>query len=126
VVAADGADRERIEREIVTMPNYFADYDTTVHFITKEEFERDHAGIPHGGFVLRTGTTGANGETRQMIEYSLKLGSNPEFTASVLVCCARAVYRMQQEGQCGAKTVFDVPPAYLSPKSGEELRKSLL
>ena len=87
---------------------------------------RDHAGIPHGGFVLRTGTTGVNGETRQMIEYSLKLGSNPEFTASVLVCCARAVVRMDREGMHGCKTIFDVPPAYLSPKSGEELRKALL
>ena len=126
VVAREGADLARIEREIVTMPAYFADYDTIVHFITEEEMARDHAGIPHGGFVLRTGTTGVNGETRQMIEYSLKLGSNPEFTASVLVCCARAVVRMDREGMHGCKTIFDVPPAYLSPKSGEELRKALL
>ena len=126
VVAKEGADLARIEREIVTMPAYFADYDTTVHFITAEEMARDHAGIPHGGFVLRTGVTGEHGETRQMIEYSLKLGSNPEFTASVLVCCARAVVRMDREGMHGCKTIFDVPPAYLSPKSGEELRKALL
>ena len=126
VVAEEGADLARIENDIKTMPNYFADYDTTVHFISQEELIRDHSGMPHGGFVVRSGATGANGETSQMIEYSLKLGSNPEFTASVLVCCARAVYRMNQEGQSGAKTIFDVPPAYLSPKSGEELRKNLL
>ncbi len=126
VVAKPGADLDRIEREIVTMPGYFADYDTTVHFITAEEMARDHAALPHGGFVLRTGTTGANDEHRQMIEYSLTLGSNPEFTASVLVCCARAVARMSREGMHGCKTIFDVPPAYLSPKSGEELRASLL
>ena len=126
VVPAPGADLKRIEQEIVTMPNYFADYDTTVHFITMEELRRDHSGIPHGGFVMRSGVTGENGETRQMIEYSLKLGSNPEFTASVLVCCARAVARMAQEGATGCKTIFDVPPAYFSPKSGAELRKALL
>ena len=126
VVAMPGADLQKIEREIVTMPAYFADYDTTVHFITAEEMARDHAGIPHGGFVLRTGVTGEHGETRQMIEYSLKLGSNPEFTASVLVCCARAVARMAREGMHGCKTIFDVPPAYLSDKSGEELRRTLL
>ena len=126
VVAEPGADLARIEREIVTMPNYFADYDTTVHFITMEELKRDHSGIPHGGFVLRSGVTGENGETKQMIEYSLRLGSNPEFTASVLVCCARAVARMAREGQSGCKTIFDVPPAYFSPKSGAELRKALL
>jgi diaminopimelate dehydrogenase len=126
VVAAEGADRAKIEETIKTMPAYFADYDTTVTFITKEELDRDHAGIPHGGFVLRSGVTGVEGETKQMIEYSLRLGSNPEFTASVLVCCARAVARMKTEGTVGAKTVFDVPPAYLSPKSGEELRKNLL
>ena len=126
VVPAPGADLARIEREIVTMPNYFADYDTTVHFITMEELRRDHSGIPHGGFVMRSGVTGVNGETKQMIEYSLKLGSNPEFTASVLVCCARAVARMSREGAKGCKTIFDVPPAYFSPKSGEELRKALL
>jgi len=126
VVAEEGADLERIEREIKTMPNYFEPYDTTVHFISQEELDRDHAGIPHGGFVMRSGVTGEHGETKQMIEYSLKLGSNPEFTSSVLVCCARAVYRMNRNGQTGCKTIFDVPPAYLSPKSSAELRKVLL
>ena len=126
VVAAPGADKARIENEIKTMPNYFEPYDTTVHFISQEELDRDHKGIPHGGFVMRSGVTGEHGETRQMIEYSLKLGSNPEFTASVLACCARAVYRMNQNGFTGCKTIFDVPPAYLSPKSGAELRKELL
>ena len=126
VVAEAGADLERIEHEIVTMPAYFADYDTTVHFITAEEMARDHSGIPHGGFVLRAGVTGAERNTRQMIEYSLKLGSNPEFTASVLVSCARAVVRMDREGMHGCKTIFDVPPAYLSAKTGAELRKLLL
>ncbi len=126
MVAAEGADKARIENEIKTMPNYFADYDTTVHFISMEELKRDHSGIPHGGFVMRSGVTGKNGETKHMIEYSLKLDSNPEFTSSVLVCCARAVYKMNKNGMSGAKTIFDVPPAYLSPKSGEELRKTLL
>jgi len=126
VVAKPGADLERIEREIKTMPNYFEPYDTTVHFISQEELDRDHAGIPHGGFVMRSGVTGEHGETKQMIEYSLKLGSNPEFTSSVLVCCARAVYRMNVAGMTGCKTIFDVPPAFLSPKSGAELRKELL
>ena len=126
VVVEDGADKERIEREIKTMPNYFADYDTTVYFVTKEVLDRDHAGIPHGGFVIRTGVTGKDHETKQMIEYSLKLGSNPEFTASVLVAYGRAAVRMNREGISGAKTVFDVPPAYLSPLSGEEIRKKLL
>ena len=126
VVAAPGADKARIENEIKTMPNYFEPYDTTVHFISQEELDRDHKGIPHGGFVMRSGVTGEHGETRQMIEYSLKLGSNPEFTASVLACCARAVYKMNQNGFTGCKTIFDVPPAYLSPKSGAELRKELL
>lgn len=126
VVAAPGADKARIENEIKTMPNYFADYDTTVYFISQEELDRDHKGIPHGGFVMRGGVNGEKGETRQMIEYSLKLESNPEFTASVLVCCARAAYKMSVNGFVGAKTIFDVPPAYLSPKSGEELRKELL
>ena len=125
VVAEEGADLARIEREIKTMPAYFEPYDTTVHFITQEELDRDHAGIPHGGFVLRSGVTGLHGETRQLIEYRLTLGSNPEFTSSVIVCYARAVWRMYQEGACGAKTIFDVPPAYLSPKSGAELRKEL-
>lgn len=126
VVAAPGADKARIEREIKTMPNYFADYDTTVHFITEEEMKRDHSGMAHGGFVMRSGSTGEHGETKQMIEYSLKLGSNPEFTSNVLVCLARAAYRMNKEGGFGAKTIFDIPPAYFSSKSGEELRKTLL
>lgn len=124
VVAEEGADLARIEREIVTMPNYFSDYDTTVHFISQEELERDHAGIPHGGFVIHTGKTG--GGNNHVIEYSLKLDSNPEFTASVLVAYARAVSRLNREGQSGCKTVFDIAPAYLSPLSGEELRKTML
>ena len=126
VVAEEGADKAWIENEIKTMPNYFADYDTTVHFITEEELERDHAGIPHGGFVLRTGKTGLNGEHNHVIEYSLKLDSNPEFTSCVLVAYARAAYRMHKEGMKGCKTVFDVAPAYLSHMSGEELRSHLL
>ena len=108
------------------MPNYLADYDTTVHFISQEELLRDHAGIPHGGFVIRTGTTGMKDEHSHVIEYSLKLDSNPEFTASVLVAYARAAYKLAQEGQSGCKTVFDIAPAYLSAKSGAELRKHLL
>lgn len=126
VVAKEGADLKKIETEIVNMPNYFVDYDTTVHFISKEELDRDHAGIPHGGFVFRTGTTGWNDEFNNVIEYSLKLDSNPGFTSSVLVAYARAVYRMNSEGQTGCKTVFDVAPAYLSPLSGEEIRAHLL
>lgn len=126
VVAEEGADLARIEREIKTMPAYFEPYDTTVHFITQEELNRDHAGIPHGGFVLRSGVTGLQGETRQLIEYRLTLGSNPEFTSSVLVACARAVVRMDKAGMHGCKTIFDVPPAWLSPKDGAELRKMLL
>ncbi len=126
VVAKEGADTERIADEIKTMPNYFADYDTTVHFISQEELNRAHSGIPHGGFVIRSGKTGANLEHNHIIEYSLKLDSNPEFTASVLVAYARAAYRMNKEGQCGCKTVLDVPPAYLSAKSAAELRKILL
>ena len=126
VVAAEGADLAGIERQIVTMPNYFADYDTTVHFITMEEMKRDHSGIPHGGFVIRTGTTGVDGETKQKIEYALDLGSNPEFTSSVIVAYARAAARMAKEGMTGCKTVFDVPPAYLSNRSAEELRAHLL
>ena len=126
VVAAEGADKARIEREICEMPNYFADYDTTVHFITLEELKRDHSGIPHGGFVIRTGKTGANLENNHVIEYSLKLDSNPEFTASVIVAYARAAVRMKREGTVGCKTVFDVPPAYLSPKTHEELIATLL
>jgi len=126
VVAQDGADKEKIEKEIKEMPNYFADYDTTVHFITAEELKRDHSGIPHGGFVIRSGKTGANLENTHVIEYSLKLDSNPEFTASVIVAYARATYRMFNEGMTGCKTVFDIPPAYLSSKSAENLRKELL
>ena len=126
VVAAEGADKARIENEIKTMPNYFADYDTTVHFITAEELKRDHSGIPHGGFVIRSGKTGFEGENSHVIEYRLKLDSNPEFTSSVLVAYARAAVRLANEGASGAKTVLDIPPAYLSPKSGEELRASLL
>ncbi len=126
VVAEEGADLARIENEIKTMPNYFADYDTTVHFISEEELLRDHAGIPHGGFVIRSGKTGWNKENTHVIEYSLKLDSNPEFTSSILVAYARAAYRTAKEGQSGCKTVFDVAPAYLSPKSGEELRKEML
>ena len=126
VVPQEGADLTRIENEIKTMPNYFADYDTTVHFITEEELQRDHAGLPHGGFVLRTGATGDGETTRQMMEFSLRLESNPEFTASVLVCCARAVHRLHQQGQVGCTTILDVPPAYLSAESGEALRRRLL
>ena len=126
VVAEEGADLERIEREIVTMPNYFADYDTTVHFISLEELKRDHGGIPHGGFVIRSGKSGFNGENTHVIEYSLKLDSNPEFTSSVIVAYARAVARFSKEGRVGALTVLDVPPAYLSPKSAEQLRAELL
>ena len=124
VVAEDGADISRIENEIKTMPNYFADYDTTVHFITKEELMREHSGIPHGGFVIRSGKTG-NGNNH-IIEYSLKLDSNPEFTSSVLVAYARAAVKLNSEGISGCKSVLDIAPSYLSPKSGEELRKELL
>ena len=126
VVAAEGADKAKIEEQIKTMPNYFADYDTIVHFISKEELDRDHSGIPHGGFVIRSGKTGLNRENSHIIEYSLKLDSNPEFTSSVIVAYARAAARMKKEGMVGCKTVFDIPPAYLSPKSGEELRKTML
>lgn len=126
VVAEEGADKAEIERQIKEMPNYFADYDTTVHFITEEELIRDHSGIPHGGFVIRAGKTGVSGEHTHIIEYSLKLDSNPEFTGSVLTACARAAYRMAGKGESGCKTVFDIPPAYLSPLSEEELRRSLL
>ena len=126
VVAEEGADLGRIEREIKEMPNYFADYDTTVHFITEEELQRDHSGIPHGGFVIRSGKTGLKGENTHVIEYSLKLDSNPEFTASVLIAYARAAFRMSCEGQSGCKTVFDVPPAYLRRESADELRRKLL
>lgn len=126
VVAAEGADKARIENEIKTMPNYFDEYDTVVHFISREELDRDHSGIPHGGFVIRSGKTGWEEENNHIIEYSLKLDSNPEFTSSVLVAYARAVYRLSQEGASGCKTVFDIAPAYLSPLSGEELRAHLL
>ena len=126
VVLEEGADAARIEKEIKEMPNYFADYDTTVHFISEEELLPNHSGIPHGGFVLRSGVTGWNKENKHLIEYSLKLDSNPEFTSSVIVACARAAYRMAAEGQTGCKTMFDIAPAYLSPKSGEELRASML
>ncbi|MEE1503650.1 MAG: diaminopimelate dehydrogenase [Acutalibacteraceae bacterium] len=126
VVAEEGADLERIKNEIVTMKNYFDEYDTTVNFISQEELDRDHKGIPHGGFVIRTGKTGKDLEHNHVIEYSLKLDSNPEFTSSVIVAFVRAAYRLNKEGQSGCKTVFDIPPAYLSVKSGEELRKEML
>ena len=126
VVAKEGADLARIEQEIKNMPNYFADYDTTVNFISEETLHKEHSGIPHGGFVIRSGKTGWNEEHSHIIEYSLKLDSNPEFTASVIVAYARAVYRMKQEGMSGCKTVFDVAPAYLSPLSADELRAKLL
>lgn len=126
VVLEEGADAARVEQEIKNMPNYFADYDTTVHFISEEELQKDHSGIPHGGFVLRSGVTGFDKENKHLIEYSLKLDSNPEFTASVLVAYARAAHRLFDEGVSGCKTVFDIAPAYLSPKSGEELRASML
>ena len=126
VVVEDGANKPQIEKEIVTMPNYFADYDTTVHFITMEEMKRDHQGLPHGGTVIRSGKTGWDNQNNAIIEYNLKLDSNPEFTASVLVAYARAAYRLNQKGDKGCKTVFDIPPALLSSKSAEELRKNLL
>lgn len=126
VVLEEGADAAKVEEAIKTMPNYFADYDTTVHFITEEELQKNHSGIPHGGFVIRSGKTGWNEENNHVIEYSLKLDSNPEFTASVLVAYARAAYRLSQEGQSGCKTVFDIAPAYLSAQSGAELRVHLL
>ncbi len=123
VVAEEGADLAAIERDIKTMPNYFSDYDTTVNFISEEELKEKHSKMPHGGFVIRTGSTG---DCNHVIEYSLKLDSNPEFTSCVLVCYARAAYRMSVAGDCGAKTVLDIAPAMLSPKSGDELRRSLL
>lgn len=126
VVAEEGADLERIEKEIKEMPNYFADYETTVHFITEEELVKNHSGIPHGGFVIRTGKTGWSEENTHVIEYSLKLDSNPEFTASVIVAFARAASRLKNEGAVGCKTVFDIAPAYLSPLSPEDMRKNLL
>ena len=126
VVAKEGADRVRIEKEIKEMPNYFADYDTTVHFITAEELKKDHSGIPHGGFVIRSGKTGFDRENTHVIEYSLKLDSNPEFTASVIVAFARAAYGMNKDGQCGCKTVFDIPPIYLLAQPREEIITKML
>ena len=126
VVAKPGADLQKIEQDIKTMPNYFDEYDTTVHFISQEELNRDHAGIPHGGFVMRSGVTGENGEHQHLIEYSLKLDSNPEFTTNVLVAFARAAARFAAENSFGCKTVFDVPPAYLSPLDGSSLRAHML
>ncbi len=126
VVAEEGADKARIENEIKTMPNYFADYDTTVHFISQEELNRDHSGIPHGGFVIRSGRTGLNLEHKHIIEYSLKLDSNPEFTASVIVAYARAAYKLNKTGECGCKTVLDIAPSMLSAKDPADLRKELL
>ena len=126
VVAKEGADLARIEKEIKEMPNYFADYDTTVNFISQEELNKNHSGIPHGGFVIRSGKTGWNGENKHIIEYSLKLDSNPEFTASVLVAYARAVYKLNKKGDTGCKTVFDIAPADLSPMSHEEMIAHLL
>ena len=126
VVAEEGADKAAIEAEIKGMKNYFDQYDTTVHFITEEEFDREHNKMPHGGFVMRSGLTGDGEKTHQMIEYSLKLESNPEFTASVLICYARAMSRLFAEGQRGCRTAFDIAPAYLSPLSPEELRAQML
>lgn len=126
VVIKDDADEEKIREEIVSMPNYFADYDTTVHFISAEEMKKNHSSLPHGGFVIRCGKTGLNNENTHVIEYSLKLDSNPEFTSSVLVSYARAAFKMKNDGISGCKTVFDVAPAYLSSKSPEELRKTIL
>lgn len=126
VVLEEGADAAKVEETIKTMPNYFADYDTTVHFISEEELQKNHSGIPHGGFVIRSGKTGWDLEHNHVIEYSLKLDSNPEFTSCVIVAYARAAYRLYQEGQRGCKTVFDIAPAYLSAKDGAELRRTLL
>lgn len=126
VVAEEGADKARIENEIKTMPNYFADYDTTVYFISMDELREKHMGIPHGGSVIRSGCTGWDLTTKHTIEYSLKLESNPEFTGSVLAAYARAAYRMKQNGESGCKTVFDVAPAQLMQESGEALRAHLL
>ncbi len=126
VVLEDGADAKRVEKEIVTMPNYFDEYDTTVNFISEEELMRNHKGIPHGGFVIRNGKTGFDKENTHTIQYSLRLDSNPEFTSSALVAFARAVNKMAKEGRTGCITIFDIAPAYLSPKSGEELRSTML
>ncbi len=124
VVLKEGADPKKVEQQIVTMPNYFDEYDTTVHFITKEELDKNHSGIPHGGFVIRCGETSPN--VKHVIEYSLKLDSNPEFTTSVLIAYARAIYRLNKEGNYGAKTVFDIAPSYLSPKTHQELISTML
>ena len=126
VVLEEGADADRIEQEIKTMPNYFSDYDTTVHFISQQELDSEHKGLPHGGFVFRSGKTGRNNEHQHIIEYRLKLDSNPEFTAGVLVAYARAAARLNAEGQNGCRTVFDIAPAYMSPLSAEQLRKTLV
>ncbi len=126
VVLEDGADSKEVEQEIKTMPNYFSDYDTVVHFITEEELKKNHSGMPHGGFVIRSGNTGKENETKQIIEYSLKLESNPEFTASVLLAYARAAYRLHKKGESGARTVLDIPPAMLSIKSNDELLKTIV
>ncbi len=126
VVPEEGADLAQIEKDIKTMPNYFSDYDTTVHFITEEELIKNHSGIPHGGFVIRTGTTGENNQTKHTIEFNLKLGSNPEFTSSVLCAFARAAFRLNAEGVTGCKTIFDIAPAYLCKQSPDELRSHLL
>ena len=126
VVAEDGADLAAIEETIKTMPNYFADYDTTVNFISAEEMARDHAGLPHGGSVIRSGVTGWDGENKQTIEYKLTLDSNPQFTSSVLVACARALMKMHSRGQIGCKTIFDIAPADLSPMSQEEMLATML
>ena len=126
VVAEDGADFEAIRKEIVTMPAYFADYDTTVHFITEEEMQKNHGGLPHGGTVIRTGRTGWDQENKEIYEFKLSLDSNPEFTSSILVAYARAVHKMAEEKQCGCKTIFDIPVAYALPMSPEEMRKTLL
>ena len=126
VVLKDGADAAEVEREIVTMPNYFADYDTTVHFVSQEELDAHHKGLPHGGFVIHTGSTGKGGEHKQRIEYSLHLDSNPEFTGSVLVAYARAAHRLSKKGESGARSVFDIAPAMLSQMTPEELRAHML
>ena len=126
VVLEEGADPQKVEQAIVTMPNYFADYDTTVHFIGEEEFKKNHSGLAHGGFVIRSGVTGHSNQSKHVIEFSLKLDSNPEFTTSVLAAYARAAYRLHQEGQTGCRTVFDIAPAYLAPQDGEYLRAHML
>jgi diaminopimelate dehydrogenase len=122
----EGADKARIEKEIKEMPDYFAQYNTTVHFISQQDLNEKHAGLPHGGLVIRSGVTGKEKENKHVIEYSLKLDSNPEFTSSVLVACARAAYKLNAEGNYGCKTMIDIPPVYLSGKSREELLKTLL